>query len=586
MNSVFFIVLRRIRAPLIALISLYAISIFGLTVVPGVTEDGAESAPMSFFHAFYFISYTATTIGFGEIPSTFSEAQRLWVTACIYMTVIAWSYTILTVLALLQDRAFQHTLVASRFAKRVQRIRAPFYLVCGCGETGTLICRALDTLGHDFVILEKDPQRVEELDLEDFRTNDPALAADARNSANLLMGGLRHPQCGGVLAVTNDEECNLAIAINARLLNPAIPVLARARSSEVAANMSSFGTHHIVNAYERFAEYLALAVASPERFRLIELLDSLPGTAIPEVHRPPRGLWIVCGYGQFGQSIARHLELPGISLSIIDPEAEGPANVPVVRGLGTEVSVLRDAGIMDAQGIVAGSPNDINNLAVAMMAKKLNPHIYVVARQNQSVHDVLFNCFHADFSMVHTRIVAQECISIITTPLLSRFLALVRTADELWCKQIAVRLEETCGQLVPDIWHIVLEREMALAAYEAVSEHRPLTVGALMRDNADRDSVFPAIILMVERGGEPVLLPNDEFALKTGDAILVAGQSYVRASLELTVQNSNAMHYVLTGEDRRGGWMWRYLFARSAAHRSGGPERLDCAPCEQPDRRT
>lgn len=83
MNSVFFLVLRRMRAPLIALIVFYAIAVLGLTLVPGVHADGTPAPPMSFFHAFYFISYTATTIGFGEIPNAFSDAQRLWVTVCI-----------------------------------------------------------------------------------------------------------------------------------------------------------------------------------------------------------------------------------------------------------------------------------------------------------------------------------------------------------------------------------------------------------------------------------------------------------------------------------------------------------------------
>ena len=36
MNSAFFLVLRRMRAPIIVLIVIYAIAIFGLTLVPGV----------------------------------------------------------------------------------------------------------------------------------------------------------------------------------------------------------------------------------------------------------------------------------------------------------------------------------------------------------------------------------------------------------------------------------------------------------------------------------------------------------------------------------------------------------------------
>lgn len=121
MNSVFFLVLRRMRAPIIVLISFYAIAVLGLTLVPGINDDGSPAPPLSFFHAFYFVSYTATTIGFGELPRAFSDGQRMWVTACIYMTVISWSYSILTVLALLQDKAFLHTLVTSRFARRVRR---------------------------------------------------------------------------------------------------------------------------------------------------------------------------------------------------------------------------------------------------------------------------------------------------------------------------------------------------------------------------------------------------------------------------------------------------------------------------------
>ena len=110
MNSAFFLVLRRMRVPIIVLIVIYAVSVFGLTLVPGVDAEGKVAAPLSFFHAFYFISYTATTIGFGEIPGAFSDAQRMWVTVCIYLTVIGWSYSIVTLIALLQDKGFQNTL--------------------------------------------------------------------------------------------------------------------------------------------------------------------------------------------------------------------------------------------------------------------------------------------------------------------------------------------------------------------------------------------------------------------------------------------------------------------------------------------
>ena len=87
-SSVLHLLLRRMRAPLITLVVIYAILIGGFTLVGGIDASGAPAPPMSFFHAFYFMSYTATTIGFGEIPATFGDAQRMWTTATIYLSVV------------------------------------------------------------------------------------------------------------------------------------------------------------------------------------------------------------------------------------------------------------------------------------------------------------------------------------------------------------------------------------------------------------------------------------------------------------------------------------------------------------------
>lgn len=564
MNSVFFLVLRRMRAPLVVLVAIYAVSVLGLTLVPGVDAEGRVAPPLSFFHAFYFISYTATTIGFGEIPNAFSDAQRLWVIVCIYLTVVGWTYTLLTLLALLQDKGFQNTLVANRFVRRVRRLDAPFYLVCGCGETGSLICHTLDRLGHDFVIIEKDELRVQELDLEDFKTDIPTLAADARLPANLLLAGLCHSQCRGVLAVTNDEASNLAIAIAVRLLNPKIPVLARAWSPLVTANMASFGTDHIINPFERFAEYLALAVAAPERVRLVEVLTGLPGQPLPEEHRPPHGEWIVCGYGRFGKAIVHHLAAAGISLRVIEPYGDGPPGVPCIRGMGTEAKTLREAGIETATGIVAGSDDDVNNLSIAMTAQECKPGIFIVTRQNHAANGVLFEAFQGDFAMVPSRIVAQECIAILTTPLLASFLDHLRQAEEGWCERLSEQLENLCDGKVPQVWDACLDARHAMAIDQALRRGRVITLGQVLSHSHGGEHL-PVLALMLQRNGDTLLLPAESVALEAGDRLLLAGRRRARQALELTLSNTNMLEYVLTGEEQLGGWVWQRLFRRSAS---------------------
>ena len=143
MHSAFPVALRRMRAPLIATVAVYAIAVLGLVLIPGIDTDGNPAPPMSFFHAFYFVSFTATTIGFGELPVPFSNGQRLWVTVCIYLAVFGWTYTILSLLALMQDKPLQQAVAVGRFRRAVRRIGEPFYILCGYGETGTLLARPL-----------------------------------------------------------------------------------------------------------------------------------------------------------------------------------------------------------------------------------------------------------------------------------------------------------------------------------------------------------------------------------------------------------------------------------------------------------
>jgi len=309
--SVFFVALRRLRLPIILLISIYSIGVLGLVLIPGI-DDAGRPWRMSFFHAFYFLSYTASTIGFGELPRPFSDAQRLWVTGIIYLSVIGWAYFLGSILALVQDRGFRSALVTQRFRREVRNLTESFYVICGYGETGALICRALDRMGLHFVVMDIDGTRIDEVDLQGYARDIPSLVGDARIVANLVLAGITHRACRGVIAITSDDRANLAVAIAVKLLNPSTPVLCRAMTREVAKNMESFGTDHVINPFQRFGEHLWLALHAPAVYRLISRLTGLPGTTLTSDTAPPHGHWIVCGYGRFGREVVGCFDREGL----------------------------------------------------------------------------------------------------------------------------------------------------------------------------------------------------------------------------------------------------------------------------------
>lgn len=555
-SNAFFIILRRMRVPIVVLIVVYAISMLGLTIIPGIDANGKATPPMSFFHAFYFVSYTATSLGFGEVPNSFSDAQRMWVLVCIYLTVISWSYAFITLIALFTDQKFYSTLVITRFKHRVTNFREPFYIICGCGETGGLIAHTFDYMSRAFVILEKDENRSQELLLENFYSLPPTLNVDAALPDNLRLAGLEHPKCQGVLAVTSNEESNLAISIATRLISPKLPVIARARTPAIHANMASFGTTHIINPFERFSEHLTLSISQPEQIRLIQILTSFPNTKLGNIDTPPAGYWILCGYGRFGRAIAKRFRKAGIEITIVDP-ALVDAERRVV-GDGTEASTLLEADINRAVGIIAGTHDDINNLSIAVTAKELKKDLFVVVRQNIASNTSLFNAFNAEITFVPGKIVAKECMAILSAPLLATFLELLRSKSEAWNKNLVERLENLCEGFTPVIWEIKLNISEAPAAYHSLMKGMRFTLGDILIDSNDRYQLLPVVTLMVQRSSESILVPEDDLLLSAGDRLLFASSYEAKSKLQMALQTLNEFNYVLTGKEEPG-YVWKLL---------------------------
>ncbi|HRY15594.1 MAG: NAD-binding protein [Candidatus Competibacteraceae bacterium] len=567
-ESTFFLALRRMRAPLITLIVIYAVSILGLTLIPGLDAEGNPSR-MSFLHAFYFISYTATTIGFGEIPNAFSEAQRMWVTLCIYLSVIGWAYSIGALLALLQDQNFRNAVRLQRFGRAVRNMREPFYLVCGYGETGQLLCRALDQLGVRAIVIEVSESRVSQLDLHGHSADIPALAADASQPEILKLAGLTHRYCRGVIALTNDDSANLAIAIAVRLLASQLTTLCRVEALETAANMASFGTRHIINPFDKFGRYLALALHAPAAYHLLEWLTAVPGTKVEPHRDPPRGHWVLCGYGRFGKVLVSALEQENVPITIIDhdPPLESDHR-HWVRGDGSGAPALLEAGIQQAVGIVASTNDDVNNLSIVVTARKLNARLFVVLRQNLQAHQALFDAFESDFTVVPSQIIARECLAILTTPLLAPFLWQIKQRGESWASTLLDQLTSRFGWETPTVWSVRIDAAQAPALMERLKLSRiPMLLGDLLRNPHDRAQELDCRALyLVREDDTTVMLPHRHTSLQAGDQLLLVGRREARGDLELTLNNENTLEYVLRGREIPGGWVWEQL-ARIHARR-------------------
>lgn len=95
--------------------------------------------------------------------------------------------------------------------------------------------------------------------------------------------------------------------------------------------------------------------------------------------------FIVCGYGRLGGNVAEELKAKGIPFVVIDNTIEPVLRARdngdlAIKGNAADESVLVDAGLHRAKGLIAAAGNDAENVFVVLTAKNLKPDLHIVAR--------------------------------------------------------------------------------------------------------------------------------------------------------------------------------------------------------------
>lgn len=93
--------------------------------------------------------------------------------------------------------------------------------------------------------------------------------------------------------------------------------------------------------------------------------------------------YIVCGNGRIGSLISQELQKSGKKFVIIDTKPEaiyGQEAFPHLLGDATREDLLEKAGIKHAKGLIATASSDVTNVYITLIAKELNPSIFVLAR--------------------------------------------------------------------------------------------------------------------------------------------------------------------------------------------------------------
>ena len=209
--------------------------------------------------------------------------------------------------------------------------------------------------------------------------------------------------------------------------------------------------------------------------------------------------YIVCGYGRMGRAFCRYLIQKGLKFVVLEKNAD---RIPVMNtdhilylaGEATIEENLLKAGIERASNLIAALGTDADNVLLVLLAKGLNPELYVVARASQNASKKPLDTAGADVVVSPFDIGARRMAHAILRPNVIRFLEFAFTDEST-----DIHIEEF-----------------------SVAETSKL-VNVTLKDSGIRQSYNLIILSIIKKDGEMVFNPSANTAIGAGEKVIAVG---------------------------------------------------------------
>ncbi|MDF1552208.1 MAG: potassium channel protein [Deferrisomatales bacterium] len=218
--------------------------------------------------------------------------------------------------------------------------------------------------------------------------------------------------------------------------------------------------------------------------------------------------YIICGYGRIGGLIAQEFDRRPLPFVVVERDEDRvsriPQQYPVVVGDATEESVLLDAGIERAKGLVTVLQSDADNLFVTLTARELNPKLLIIARYEEPRSEAKLLRAGADKVVSPYIIGGTRMAMAILRPAVIDFIELATQSESL-----GLQMEEVL-----------------------VVDDSPLA-GVKLVDSSIRSELDIMIVAIKKRSGHMEFNPSGTTVLDVGDRLIAIGERGQLRKLEV-----------------------------------------------------
>lgn len=232
------------------------LGIGALTTVLLVGTGSYRLLGLSWVDAFYQTVITVTTVGYGEIPPESGEittGYRLLTSVLVLGGVSVGIYTLGVFFeALIEGRLTTH-IGSVRMQRELDQL-SNHIIICGYGQVGEAITRAIRSHGDPVVIID---QRDDLHGATDLRT----VKGDATEDETLYAAGITRAK--GLVTALDTDAGNLFVTISARTIKPSLYIVSRATEAATVNKLLGAGADRVVNPHEIGGSRMASFMVQP-----------------------------------------------------------------------------------------------------------------------------------------------------------------------------------------------------------------------------------------------------------------------------------------------------------------------------------
>jgi voltage-gated potassium channel len=214
------------------------------------------------FDAFYMTVITMTTVGYSEIRGL-SRAGRIFNVFVILFGVSVMFFAIGSMTQTIIEMQLGDLFGKRRVKRMIDKLKN-HYIVCGFGRVGRGAANELKRGGASFVIVDRNPERVEQA----MRLGMLAVQADSTRDETLREIGVDRAR--GLIAALGSDADNLFVILSAKTLNPMLSVATRAAEEDAEQKLRRAGADAVFTPYTITGHHLVQALLRPHVFQFVD----------------------------------------------------------------------------------------------------------------------------------------------------------------------------------------------------------------------------------------------------------------------------------------------------------------------------